>query len=293
MCVVCRRAARADAWTPRKLADDEGEEEAQRPGTSIPRRWKTVVQPAPSHDGSPTFAAYEVLEATAETEAELRPVRPAFGCVVYDTTHTAHPARSARLARALFERTEKTRRGDKSHDALDRIEVVTFPLPEAASDEERADACVRHYEREAQSRLVMPDRAEAISWDLPERFMDSRYSRMIVAINNFYADGNDDDEAPSWELSLFNPESLPISMEADESRYGSCMMIWWLPQKELSAEVKNPGYTAQKCVAWSGHIEFERTGAALAEATNEVAVFYIHYVGEGLPDRHLDKARSS
>ncbi|KAF6829667.1 FluG domain-containing protein [Colletotrichum musicola] len=29
---------------------------------------------------------------------------------------------------------------------------------------------------------------------------------MIVAINNFDADGDDDDEAPSWELSLANPE---------------------------------------------------------------------------------------
>ncbi|KAF6812685.1 hypothetical protein CSOJ01_04981 [Colletotrichum sojae] len=227
MCVVCRRAARADGWTPRIHGEYEGEEEeAQRPGTSIPRRWKTVVQPAPSHDGSPTFAAYEVLEATAETEAELRPVRPAFGCVVYDTTHTAHRT--------------------------------------------------------------------PVSWFLPERFMDSRYSRMIVTVNNFNADGDDDDdEAPSWERSLANPEGLPISMEADESRYGSCMMIRWLPQDKLWAEVRNPGYTAQKRVACGGLLPFEHAGAALAEATNEVAVFYLHHVGDGLLDRHLEKARSS
>ncbi|KAJ0273155.1 hypothetical protein Brms1b_012743 [Colletotrichum noveboracense] len=91
-------------WEVLKQINDENlEEELAEAGYyHSPIPWKTIVQPAPSHDGAPTFAAYQVFENTPEDlspedlEAAVRPLRPPFGVVVYDTTHTARPARSAR-----------------------------------------------------------------------------------------------------------------------------------------------------------------------------------------------------
>ncbi|KAI8265849.1 hypothetical protein K4K58_010608 [Colletotrichum sp. SAR11_239] len=292
MCIVCNRNARRDGWKPAPLRGEHEEEDGPRPGYQIGPPQKTIVQAAPSHDSSPTFAAYQVPKITPEAESDLRPLRPAFGCVVYDTTPTARPSRSARLARALFERTEMSRRRDKGPDALDRIEVVTFPLPETASNEERANACVRHYEQELQSRLAMADKAEIVSWFLPERFMDSSYSRMILAINKFRADDDDDVEVASWEPALAEKGIAKSSRTADESPYGSYLLIKWLPQKELFAEVDNPGHNAQKRVNCGGEIAFENVGSGLRDATNEVSLFYSHYVGDGLLNHYLQKART-
>ncbi|KAI8243218.1 hypothetical protein K4K57_009355 [Colletotrichum sp. SAR 10_99] len=294
MCLICNRNIRRnDGWKPPPLPSEDEEDDSPRPGYYIQPLQKTIVQPAPSHSAHPTFAAYEVPEPTPETESALRPLRPPFGCVVYDTSPTARPPRSARLARALFDRTTMSRRGDKSHDAPDRIEVVTFPLPETASNQERAEACVAHYEREVESRMAMADKAELVSWFLPERFMDSYYSRMILAIKRFEVDEDDDVEIASWEPALTRDRFAMPMRTTDESRYGSYLFIKWLPQEELFAEVDNPGYTAQKRVGCSGEVAFENIGPGLRDATNEVAVFYNHYVQDGLLDQHLEKARAN
>lgn len=182
------------------------------------------------------------------------------------------------------------RRFDKSRDTPDRIEVVAFPLPETASNQERAEACVAHYEREVESRMAMADKAELVSWFLPERFMDSYYSRMILAINRFDVDEDDDVEIASWEPALTR-ERFAMPVRRTESRYGSYLLIKWLPQKELFAEVDNPGHTAQKRVVCGGEFAFENIGSGLRNVTNEVAVFYYHYVQDGLLDQHLEKAR--
>ncbi|EQB48963.1 hypothetical protein CGLO_11766 [Colletotrichum gloeosporioides Cg-14] len=293
MCLICNRNIRRnDGWKPPPLSEDDEEDDSPRPGSYTIPPQKTIVQPAPSHSAHPAFAAYEVPEPTPETESALRPLRPPFGCVVYDTTATARSPRSARLARALFDRTTMCRRVDKSRDSPDRIEVVTFPLPETASNQERAEACVAHYEREVESRMAMADKAELVSWFLPERFMDSYYSRMILAIKRFEVDDDDDVEIASWEPALTR-ERFAMSVRRTESRYGSYLLIKWLPQKELFAEVDNPGYTAQKRVVCGGEFAFENIGSGLRDATNEVAVFYYHYVQDGLLDQHLENARAT
>ncbi|KAJ0338255.1 hypothetical protein COL922a_005802, partial [Colletotrichum nupharicola] len=161
------------------------------------------------------------------------------------------------------------------------------------SNQERAEACVAHYEREVQSRMAMADKTELVSWFLPERFMDSYYSRMILAIKRFEVDDDDDVEIASWEPALTRDRFAMPMRRTDEGLNGSYLFIKWLPQKELFAEVENPGYTAQKRVVCSGEIAFQNIGSGLRDATNEVAVFYNHYVQDGLLDQHLEKARTS
>ncbi|KAK4098281.1 hypothetical protein N658DRAFT_488507 [Parathielavia hyrcaniae] len=75
---------------------------------------KVVVEPASSHDGSPTFAAYYVplyaLEAVPDSEdgyrnsppaEETEIYRPKFGLRIYDTTSHATAERAALLARRI------------------------------------------------------------------------------------------------------------------------------------------------------------------------------------------------
>ncbi|KAJ0359323.1 hypothetical protein COL154_008352 [Colletotrichum chrysophilum] len=118
----------------------------------------------------------------------------------------------------------------------------------------------------------MADKTELVSWFLPERFMDSYYSRMILAIKRFEVDDDDDVEIACWEPALTRDRFAMPMRRTDEGRYGSYLLIKWLPQKELFAEVDNPGYTAQKRVVCSGEIAFQNIGSGLRDATNEVAV---------------------
>ncbi|KAK1656410.1 hypothetical protein BDP81DRAFT_402236 [Colletotrichum phormii] len=191
----------------------------------------SFVQPAPSHDGAPTFASYKIHYDTPDSEAALQPLRPSFGTVICDTTHNTHLARSARLVRALFDRTLKMRMS--SRNKPDRIEVVTLPLPQSFSDDQRAEACIHHHEDEYRNRLLIPDKVEAASWFLPEQFMDKRYARRILAINRFEDDTNDEAVVVSWEESLSNRDSLHEAVRnPSESRAGSYLSIYWQPRHE-------------------------------------------------------------
>ncbi|GKT50968.1 uncharacterized protein ColSpa_11149 [Colletotrichum spaethianum] len=112
---MCRACPRPDFnRSPSPEEDEEAQEDNEQSEASeddeddnksppspmvflIPKK-KTMFQPAPSHDGAPIFAAYEILESSLDSEADLRTQRPPFGIVIYDTTYTAHPPRSACLA---------------------------------------------------------------------------------------------------------------------------------------------------------------------------------------------------
>ncbi|KAI8311497.1 hypothetical protein K4K61_012052 [Colletotrichum sp. SAR11_59] len=259
-----------------------------------------TTAPAPSHDGAPTFAAYQVFKDTPEDlspedlEAAVRPLRPPFGIVVYDTTHTARPARSVRLARAVFDRTFWYRR--KRNHRPDRVEVVTLPLPQSFTDAERAEACVRHHEEELQSRLLIPNVAEAVSWFLPGRIMESTYARRILAINRLEENDNDDEvEVASWEESISNEETAieyEACMNPEASRSGSFLCIDWQPRKELwrsrTGRDYNPDMHKEMITPCYG---FEIFGNICMELVDAVEVFYNHFVPDGVLDLELDKAR--
>ncbi|KAK4129152.1 hypothetical protein N657DRAFT_686531 [Parathielavia appendiculata] len=86
-------------------------------GTHVPRT-KVVVEPAPSHDGSTTFAAYSLpvplLPADPDSEdgysngpptTEPKKHRPIFGIRIYDMASDATVERAAVLARRVSELT--------------------------------------------------------------------------------------------------------------------------------------------------------------------------------------------
>ncbi|CAI0648933.1 unnamed protein product, partial [Colletotrichum noveboracense] len=270
-------------WEVLKQINDENlEEELAEAGYyHSPIPWKTIVQPAPSHDGAPTFAAYQVFENTPEDlspedlEAAVRPLLPG-------------------LARAVFDRTYWYRR--KRNHRPDRVEVVTLPLPQSFTDAERAEACVRHYEEELRSRLLIPNVAEAVSWFLPGRIMESTYARRILPINRLEENDNDDEvEVASWEESISNEEYAiehEACMNPEASRSGSFLCIDWQPRKELWLSHRGLAYDPDKdkeirtpCYG------FEIFGNICMELVDAVEVFYNHFVPDGVLDLELDKAR--
>ncbi|KXH62716.1 hypothetical protein CSAL01_12342 [Colletotrichum salicis] len=87
---------------------------------------KTIVHPAPSHDGIPAFVAYSVPGDTPGN-ADLTPMRPAWAYVFYDTSPGAlNPGRAENLARSIFNGTENSRSSD---ELPERIDVFAMPLP--------------------------------------------------------------------------------------------------------------------------------------------------------------------
>ncbi|KAK1846838.1 hypothetical protein CCHR01_10524 [Colletotrichum chrysophilum] len=254
---------------------------------------KTVVHPAPSYDGAPTFVAYSVFADTPEhSETALRPLRPPLGIAVYDTTQNAHPARSARLARAVFDRTSQYRQRRDSRP--DRIEVITLPLSLSLTDAERAEICVRHHEKEVRSRMLMLDYGEAVSWFLPGPIMEWQYARKIFAVNRLDDNGNDEVEVAAWEESLNEAENI-VEEKArwnPQASPGSFLTIEWQPRKDAwqirlgsAFDPKKDREMVEYCYG------IEALGHELMELTAANSVYYSHFVGDGVLDFLLKKAR--
>ncbi|KUI69825.1 hypothetical protein VM1G_05053 [Cytospora mali] len=285
--------------------EDEEEEEQEGQGPRLPRvqgarkspKKVTVVRSAPSHDGTPTFAAYDVLEHTQHLDDTAQ--RPPFGLVIYDTTPDANPSRAERIARAVFDRTMTERR--RSEGDPDRIEVVVFPLRGAdqssttsteppLTDRERAEACTRHYEHERASRLAMPDPADAKSWFLPERIYDDWYAWGIIVIDRL---------EERWEGALNYLEDHPeedspivTEDEAIRSPFGSFVKVYWQPREEVWERWGEP--VTPESHVWLSRMKLERMGRGLGVEglLQSVSGFYEHFVSEGILDRELAAARA-
>ncbi|KAF4873008.1 hypothetical protein CGCSCA1_v007933 [Colletotrichum siamense] len=254
---------------------------------------KTVVHSTPSHDGAPTFAAYSIFEHTPEnSETSVRPLRPPLGIAIYDTTQNARPARSARLARAIFDRTSRYRQFRDSRP--DRIEVITLPLSPSLTDAERAEICVRHHEKEVRSRMLMLNYGEAVSWFLPGPIMEWQYARKIFAVKRLDDNGDNEVEVAAWEESLNKAES-DVEYKArrnPKASPGSFLTIKWQPRKDAwpfrlgsAFDPKRDREMVEYCYG------LEALGHALMEVTVANSTFYSHFVGEGVLDFLLKKAR--
>ncbi|KUI52924.1 hypothetical protein VP1G_00445 [Cytospora mali] len=257
----------------------------------------TVVRSAPSHDGTPIFAAYDVLKNTQNLDDDAQ--RPPFGLVIYDTTPDANPSRAERIARAVFDRTMTERR--RSESDPDRIEVVVFPLRGTAQSSmrstespfagrERAEACIRHYEQERASRLAIPDPADAKSWFLPERIYDSWYAWGIIVVDRL---------EERWEEALNYLENHPeedspivTEYEAIRSPFGNLMEVYWQPREEVWERWEEP--VTRESRVWLIRMKLERLGRGLGVEVllQSVNGFYEHFLSEGILDRELEAARA-
>jgi hypothetical protein len=159
-------------------------EGGKRPRKIPPK--KTVVEPAPSHDGAPCFTAYTV--DCYENS------RPQFVLRIYDTTPAAgNPDRIRELALKIHKGTEVERCLGPYDTEGDRIEVVGLPLPQDTADEQRAEVCMAHHMAEVSARCQhRPD------FYLPATFDNMGWWRAVVVLDRL---------EEGWEgAALYRPE---------------------------------------------------------------------------------------
>ncbi|KAF6823063.1 hypothetical protein CPLU01_11626 [Colletotrichum plurivorum] len=107
---------------------------------------RTVVEEAPSHDGRPCYAAWEMSEADPNTQTPPDASnRPKWSIQLYDTTPTAAERTYIRAVAKQVE--ESTREARRRREAQSRVEVHGLPLPAGIPDAERAALCAERLGR--------------------------------------------------------------------------------------------------------------------------------------------------
>lgn len=254
-----------EAFEQREAAEDRAREEVNerewaelnaqgkshpKAGGKRPRRRgtipKVVVEPAPSHDGAPTFAAWavrrELLTADPTTEdryggspsARAQRFRPELGLRIYDTTADAGAERAAMLARRISELT-RGQRGveDELPYSEDRIEVVAFALPASTKPKERAVACIAHNEAERAVRLVLPDAAAAASWYIVEDVnYNADYTKTIWVINELKESweeglGKAKDDWDTRSYRQWFPDRYPAAKSNERGAHGHLPQVYY------------------------------------------------------------------
>lgn len=297
MCFVCSRLGLTEDgedWTSEEDHGDEDEANVTQP--QFPRKQtarrspkqETVVEPAPSHDNTPAFAAYMVLEGTQPADRINQ--RPSYGLCIYDVTPDADPSRAQQMARAIYERTKAYRR--RPDGDPDRVEVVVFPRPmvdeSPEADREHAEHCIRHFEKERASRMKMRDAAAARSWYLPELLSNEWYAWGIIVISRV---------TDRWEEGLDwvdkHPEeysSIITEKKAYESLFGTCLLVTWLPREEIWRAYEEPITPEQR--VWVTAYSLENLRSAAQEfLLCGVVTFYEHFLQDGILDLELAAAR--
>ncbi|KAH6843500.1 hypothetical protein B0I37DRAFT_384611 [Chaetomium sp. MPI-CAGE-AT-0009] len=314
MCHICRRLGIVvQSPPPEVVAAQEAEEEAQErrfeeelarlraegkpiqaprkqlPGSIPPT--KVVVEPAPSHDSAPTFAAYSVflhlLQADPDTEngysnspptKESEKHRPKFGIRIYDTTSNATAQRAALLARRISELTWDYRTSRESFQE-DRIEIVVLPLPTSSSAEDLAATCIAHNEAERQARLRMSDAEVAASWYIAEDFTGNGWWKALWVIY---------DLGESWEEALQNT----TYMDGD-SLHGRFLGVRY--EKTAYYPVEDEDEPPRDFLLM--YYRLEQMGWVLSNfrgTRGNVWTFYTtHFIPDKVLDKELDLARAT
>ncbi|KAK1497652.1 hypothetical protein CCUS01_13045 [Colletotrichum cuscutae] len=293
---------------------------------------KTIVHSAPSHDGIPAFVAYSVPADTPE-DADLTPLRPAYAYVFYDTSPGAlDPRRTEDLARAIFDGTKDSRSSDGLPDRVEVFAIPLPPLPETGSPYSAEDvglglvlsqespwyarlaarasrdpqdahclqhaaACILHHEREVQNRLAIADRAEAVSWYLPEGLSNAFHTRRIVVVDRLNDKSKNLPGLIRWQEALAWTQSLPseardpdinMAERAESSPYGRGLLVKWRPRDQDDDDEEDEETLP---LNWD-KVAFEMLGeSALSSCRYGVDVLYEHFIPDGVFDFEREKAR--
>ncbi|KAF3021111.1 hypothetical protein E8E14_013426 [Neopestalotiopsis sp. 37M] len=146
-----------------------------------PATERLVIERVPSHDGTPTVAAYHELDDPNDWRTTVcKLVRPLFAFRIYDTTPDAADATNlCHVAKVIFEETLEARSAGRDRDVPDRIEVIGLPMSPDATDHERALKC-REFETAEIAARKNPGMRD---WYLRRRFENGEYSSSIHVIS--------------------------------------------------------------------------------------------------------------
>ncbi|OIW28650.1 hypothetical protein CONLIGDRAFT_681595 [Coniochaeta ligniaria NRRL 30616] len=254
------------------------------------RRKKQFVEAAPSHDGKPCFAAYQVTYALwEEPDDDDEPPanrRPLFGIRIYDVT----PEADADRAKDLVVKFDTLLACARHQPFYDRLEVVAVPLDAHLSDLEKAKICTAYDDAERASRMATCHYA----FYIPPYITDRYYRRGLVMIDRLEADSG-------WE-NLFTESAARKTLvarnmepvEPAQSRYGSFSVVKWQPRPktwEEDEETPPPADHAHCLEQPFEHFAYE-FGCA-GRLRRGIETFYIHYVDEGRLDHELQRAKEA
>ncbi|KAK4097651.1 hypothetical protein N658DRAFT_500172 [Parathielavia hyrcaniae] len=262
-----------------------------------PPRMRPGRKPKPSsHDGAPTYAAYEMQLALLAADPDspdgysnsppsqdAEKYRPPFGIRIYDTTPSAAGDRAALLARRISELTYRQRVMDDNFQYKDRIEVVALPLPEATATKDRIARCIAHNDAEREARLLIADPALAASWFIVEDFVADFTRKRIFVVNDLQV---------SWEEAL---STFDYQYTASRSTHGHFFDFAYdctssSDDEEIERSLEEPFVPGQLCC---DEARLENLGTHLMHFRDNINEFYVrHFIPEGVLEMELALARA-
>ncbi|KAH0439390.1 hypothetical protein CcaCcLH18_02867 [Colletotrichum camelliae] len=185
---------------------------------------RTIVEEAPSHDGKPCYAAWEMTEMDPETQTPPDASnRPKWSIQIYETTPAAGEREYIKAIAKKIE--ERTRRDRDRRGARNRIEVHGFPLPADLPDAERVALCAEHHRAE----VAVRNASGVADFFIPPSFSELWEHHIIIIDNPGTGEPNGGaflavsfDMRP--EAAAESPAEDPAEPDYDISRYmGKCL----------------------------------------------------------------------
>lgn len=223
---------------------------------------RTIVEEAPSHDGRPCYAAWQMTETDPDTQTPPDASnRPKWSIQLYDTTAAAGDREHIKATAKRLE--ESTRRARQRREAHSRVEVHGLVLPVGTPEAERVALCAAHHRAEVAARNA----SGTADFFIPPTF-DDTWERRILII-----------EKPDVAA---RDESSPGT---DENDGGAFLAVFFDIKPEAAAE--DPGIPDRVVERFPG----KELGDRLQSFTSSIEWFYDSYVGDGTIYSDLEKWR--
>ncbi|KAF6822242.1 hypothetical protein CMUS01_11168 [Colletotrichum musicola] len=217
---------------------------------------RTVVEEAPSHDGRPCFAAWEMVETDPDKQTPpdaYASNRPKWSIQLYYTTPAAGDPEHVKSTAKRIE--ESTLQARSRREARSRVEVHGLPLPADTPEAERVALCMAHHRAEIAARNA----SGTADFFIPPTFEDLWQRRIVVIVDDGQGAGEDG---------------------------GAYLAVFFDMTPEAAAE--SPGGPAHHIVRLTGR----DLGDGLQRFTSSIEWFYDSYVADGTIYSDLEKWRS-
>ncbi|KAJ0165192.1 hypothetical protein CTA2_12066 [Colletotrichum tanaceti] len=234
---------------------------------------RTVVEEAPSHDGRPCYAAWEMTET--DPDAQTPPDasnRPKWSIQLYDTTPAAGDREHVRATAKRVE--DSTRRARQRREALSRVEVHGLAVPAGTPEAERVALCAAHHRAEVAARNA----SGTADFFIPPTFDDLWERRILVIDKPIAAAAARDESSPETNENDNDNDN-------DDDDGGEFLAVFF--GLKAGAATESPGVPDYEVVRFPG----KDLGDRLRSFTSSIEWFYDSYVGDGTIYGDLEKWR--
>ncbi|WQF84006.1 hypothetical protein CDEST_09020 [Colletotrichum destructivum] len=232
---------------------------------------RTIVEEAPSHDGRPCYAAWQMTEMDPDTQTPPDASnRPKWSIQLYDTTPAAGDREHIKATVKRLE--ESTRRARRRREATSRVEVHGLVLPAGTPEAERVALCTAHHRAEVAARNA----SGTADFFIPPTF-DDTWERRILIIKK--------PDAAARDESLPGTGERDDNDDDDDDGDGAFLAVFFDLKPEAAAE--DPGIPDCVVKRFPG----KELGDRLQSFTSSIEWFYDSYVADGTIYSDLEKWR--